>query len=212
MHVKADARPGGAGSRSEAEMAEAQASVSGERFEVEYLLAGGEGEVRAVAYDICLEQTVEFPEELLPPGLVGEEVVGRVEALSPASPGRWHARVSYAVETTASSAESGIAHGVLFGQLMRLAGADATIYPKCGGRFSFTRNECVDIARASAEPLGALRAALPAPGGGMTEDRVADMLDAYGRDFVLLMGGGLHRRSPDLVGNARHFVELLEAI
>jgi len=110
-----------------------------------------------------------------------------------------------------TSAGCGIAHGVLFGQLFRLAGADATIYPNYGGRFSFTREECLEIARATVAPLGKLAPIFPAPGGGMTIDRTADLLEVYGRDFLLLVGGGLHRRSADLAENARHFVGLLEA-
>jgi ribulose-bisphosphate carboxylase large chain len=375
-----------------------RASLSGERLRVDYLLTGDEGEARGKADDICLEQTVEFPGDLVPPGAIRELVVGRVEAFGPAGGGRFRATISFAVETTAfdlvqllnvlfgnisikpgirlealalppsflarlpgprhgrsglrallavptrplvctalkpmgldapeladlahrcalggidlikddhgltdqpfcpfeervarcaeavaranartgracrymanvtgpadqvlalahrakalgagalllapslvgfdtlralaadetlglpimahpafggslvTSAENGIAHGVLYGQLMRLCGADLTVYPNYGGRFSFTREECVEIARATAAPLGALRESFPAPGGGMTSDRVADMRAVYGREFAFLVGGGLHRRSADLVSNARHFVDLLEAM
>jgi len=109
-------------------------------------------------------------------------------------------------------ATTGIAHGVLYGQLMRLAGADASIYPNFGGRFSFTREECEAIATATAEPMGTIAPIFPAPGGGMTVDRVPDMLEVYGREFILLMGAGLHRRGPDLAENARFFVDLLESM
>jgi ribulose-bisphosphate carboxylase large chain len=46
----------------------------------------------------------------------------------------------------------------------------------------------------------------------MTTDRARDMLEVYGRDFVLLIGGGLHRRGPDLTDNVRYFVNLLESM
>jgi ribulose-bisphosphate carboxylase large chain len=114
--------------------------------------------------------------------------------------------------TFVTSPTAGISHGVLYGQLMRLAGADATIYANYGGRFAFTREECVEIAQATSAPLGHLAPIFPAPGGGMTTDRAADLRQAYGREFVLLIGGGLHRRSPDLAANARYFVEMLESM
>jgi ribulose-bisphosphate carboxylase large chain len=107
---------------------------------------------------------------------------------------------------------NGIAHGVLFGTLTRLAGADVTIFPNHGGRFWFSREECLSIAAATAAPLGGLRPSFPSPGGGMTTERAGEMRDSYGREFVLLIGGGLHRRGPDLAASARHFVGVLEAL
>lgn len=109
-----------------------------------------------------------------------------------------------------TSPDSGIEHGVLYGTVMRLAGADATIFPNYGGRFSFSREECISIADACSAELGGLKPIFPAPGGGMTTDRRDDMLEVYGREFVLLIGGGLHRRGPDLADNARHFVSLIQ--
>jgi ribulose-bisphosphate carboxylase large chain len=38
------------------------------------------------------------------------------------------------------TSRDGFSHGVLFGTLMRFAGADATIFPNFGGRFSFSRD------------------------------------------------------------------------
>jgi ribulose-bisphosphate carboxylase large chain len=111
-----------------------------------------------------------------------------------------------------TSPGNGLSHGVLYGTLARLAGADMSVYPNYGGRFSFSRDECAEIARSTAAPIGGLAAAFPAPGGGMTTDRARDMLEVYGRDFVLLIGGGLHRGGPDLAENARFFVRMLESM
>ena len=61
----------------------------------------------------------------------------------------------------ATSKDSGISHAVLYGTLMRLSGADATVYPNFGGRFSFTKEECVGIARATGEALGLPEAGFP---------------------------------------------------
>lgn len=372
------------------------ASLSGERFQVNYLLAGDEAQARAAASDICYEQTVEFPEELLAPGLIRDEIVGRVEHFEAAGEGRYRAIVSFAVETAQSdivqllnviygnisikpnirveslrlpdrllakfpgprfgrkglreilgvperpltstalkpmglspeeiadqayrfalggidlikddhgildqvfcpfeervarcaeavrranretglrsvymanvtgrmdkiqgaarkakelgagallicpsltgfdairllaedaavdlpimahpsfggvlalSKDAGISHATLYGTLMRLSGADATVYPNFGGRFSFSKEECVGIARATGEPLGALRQAFPAPGGGMTPERTEEMLRVYGKEFILLVGAGLHRGGPDLRANAARLLRMLE--
>jgi ribulose-bisphosphate carboxylase large chain len=108
--------------------------------------------------------------------------------------------------------QGGIAHGVIFGRLARLAGADATIFPNFGGRFAFTREECGEIVRGCIEPMGRLRTILPAPGGGMNLDRVPEMLETYGRDLIFLIGGGLFKHGPDLVENCRHFRKMVEGM
>ncbi len=108
------------------------------------------------------------------------------------------------------TSRNGIAHGVIFGQLARLAGADATIFPNFGGRFSFSCAECKEIALATKEPMGNLKSIFPAPGGGMGLDRAPDMLETYGQDLIFLIGGGLFRHGPDLVANCRHFRKMVE--
>lgn len=100
------------------------------------------------------------------------------------------------------SPTSGFSHRAYFGTLHRLMGADAAIYPNYGGRFGFTREECRSIARACAEPLGSLKAIVPAPGGGVKFDRIPDMREAYGRDVMYLVGGAL-LQEPDLAGACR---------
>ncbi len=92
-----------------------------------------------------------------------------------------------------ASPDHGISPEVLFGTLSRLAGADAVIFPSWGGRFSLSREQCVGIAERGRAPLGGAAPALPAPGGGMSIDRVPELVDAYGRDVVLLIGTDLFR-------------------
>jgi len=108
------------------------------------------------------------------------------------------------------TSRSGISHGVIFGQLARLAGADATIFPNFGGRFSFSCSECKEIVTATSESMGHLKSIFPAPGGGMSLDKVPDMLETYGQDLIFLIGGGLFRHGPDLVQNCRHFRKMVE--
>jgi len=106
--------------------------------------------------------------------------------------------------------QGGISHGVIFGQLARLAGADATIFPNFGGRFSFSREECADIAEETSLPMGQLKTIFPAPGGGMSLARVPEMLETYGRDLIFLIGGGLFKHGPQLVENCKYFRKMVE--
>lgn len=108
-----------------------------------------------------------------------------------------------------TSPENGFSHYALFGQLCRLAGADATVYPNWGGRFSFSKAECASIAAGSADHMGHLKPIFPTPGGGMTVDRVPEMYEVYGQQVIFLIGGGLFRSGPDLVENCRRFLEMI---
>lgn len=106
----------------------------------------------------------------------------------------------------------GMSHGVIFGQLARLAGADATIFPNFGGRFSFSREECADIVTRTVEPMGCLKSIFPAPGGGMSLARVPEMVETYAHDLIFLIGGGLFKHGPDLVENCRHFRNMVACL
>ncbi|MGI5240608.1 RuBisCO large subunit C-terminal-like domain-containing protein [Dactylosporangium sp. CA-139066] len=92
-----------------------------------------------------------------------------------------------------AAASHGIAPPVLFGTLLRLAGADVTVFPSWGGRFSLGRPECLAIAEAARRPWHGLAPALPAPGGGMSIERAPELLAAYGPDTVFLVGADLQR-------------------
>ena len=87
--------------------------------------------------------------------------------------------------------DTGLDHGVLFGTIQRLAGADISVFPNVGGRFGFSAAECDQIARACRSPAGPGAPILPSPGGGMSVERAADMQAMYGEDVVYLLGGSL---------------------
>ena len=107
--------------------------------------------------------------------------------------------------------DAGLGHGVLYGQLNRLAGADATIFPSYGGRFAFTPRECLDIVDAATRPMGALRAIFPVPAGGMGLKRIPELIGVYGRDCCLLIGGDLHAQGKDLTATCRDFMDAVQA-
>jgi ribulose-bisphosphate carboxylase large chain len=111
----------------------------------------------------------------------------------------------------AVSPTEGLAPDVLYGLLLRLAGADAAIFPSFGGRFSYSEEECRSIVDGCVRPFAGLAASLPAPGGGMSPDRVPELVEFYGRDVVLLIGGELHRGG-DPRGAAERFRALVESL
>ncbi len=103
--------------------------------------------------------------------------------------------------------QEGIAHGIVFSTLARLAGADVTIFPNTGGRFSFTADECLEIRNLAISPLGNLKRIWIAPAGGMSVELVPQMIEMYGQDTALLIGGALSRG--DLSENAKNMVAII---
>jgi ribulose-bisphosphate carboxylase large chain len=108
-----------------------------------------------------------------------------------------------------ASKSEGISHGIALGTLMRLAGADISIFPNVGGRFSFTKDQCLEITEKSREKLGSLKPMMVSPAGGMTLERIPEMIDMYGKDSALLIGGALSRGS--LADNAAQMSEMVRA-
>lgn len=75
--------------------------VSGERFIITYMLSGSEADSLAAAKDICIEQTVEFPEELISDEFIRGNIFGRIESFTAAGENSFRAEISFAVETSA---------------------------------------------------------------------------------------------------------------
>lgn len=145
---------------------------------------------------------------LIAPGLVGFDAMRRLaEDDSLGLPIFSHPALlgSYVL-----SPENGISHAALFVQMVRLAGADGTIYPNFGGRFSFSKEECQSIVDASAASMGELKNIFPCPGGGMSISNIPDLLKIYGSEVIFLVGGGIFRQGPDIVENCRYFRKLVQ--
>ena len=118
-------------------------------------------------------------------------------------------QVDLAIPVMAHPAFAGatrMAPPVVLGKLFRLFGADATIFPNYGGRFGYSRETCLEITRVAREPSHGMRPALPVPAGGMTVDRVEEMVGDYGTDTMLLIGGGLLSAREKLLEKTREFV------
>lgn len=84
-----------------------------------------------------------------------------------------------------------IAPDLLIGKLFRLLGADAVIFPNHGGRFGYAPEACLRLAVNARQDEAGMHAALPVPAGGMTLARTGEILDFYGPDTMLLVGGNL---------------------
>jgi ribulose-bisphosphate carboxylase large chain len=106
----------------------------------------------------------------------------------------------------------GFSFGCWYGQIPRLVGSDFSVYPNFGGRFSYPREGVQQIIEQTKAPMGHLKSIFPTPGGGMTAENIPAMLDAYGKDVVFLMGGGLFRGGDNLTDNCKKMRDLIERV
>jgi ribulose-bisphosphate carboxylase large chain len=128
------------------------------------------------------------------------ERTGALIMAHPAFSGAFYADRSHGVETS-----------FYLGTMMRLVGADISVFPNAGGRFGFTPEECRAIAARGREPLGDLAPSWPAPGGGMSLESAPALARDFGPDAVWLVGGRLLMSDGGPEGGARAFREAMAA-
>jgi ribulose-bisphosphate carboxylase large chain len=100
-----------------------------------------------------------------------------------------------------------IAPRCLLGVLFRILGADAVVFPNYGGRFGYIPETCRVIAQTALAYHAGLRPCVPVPAGGMTTARVPEMLEFYGADVMLLIGGNLLEAREHLAEATAAFVD-----
>lgn len=99
------------------------------------------------------------------------------------------------------------AEAVLFGKIFRWYGADAVVFPHAGGRFSFSADTCRALAAALRLEHPRVRAAFPMPAGGLRVEQIDELLEFYGPDCILLVGGSLYQAGDALFERTRSLVE-----
>lgn len=107
---------------------------------------------------------------------------------------------------------SRIAPEVLLATIFKWFGADAIIYPHSGGRFSYSRETCLNIAAFSRSQEHGLKGAFPVPAGGIKTSRVREVLEFYGTDTILLVGGSLLEAGDKLLEKTQEFVQEVHTV
>lgn len=104
--------------------------------------------------------------------------------------------------------DRGFTPGFLYGQLWRALGADFSVFPNTGGRFSFTLDECKTILTGVRNSDVPFATAFPVPAGGMSLDTIPKWLETYGTDTMFLLGGSLYNHP----GGVREAAQELSAM
>ena len=94
--------------------------VSGDRFTVVYAIFESQENARSIADNICVEQTIEFPPQLIEDDDIRAHVFGRIEEFASITSRHHEASVSYAIETTAMN----------FPQLINVIYGNVSLFPQ----------------------------------------------------------------------------------
>ncbi|MCH8567391.1 MAG: hypothetical protein LAT67_03975 [Balneolales bacterium] len=101
----------------------------------------------------------------------------------------------------------------LYGELWKAFGADFSIYPNYGGRFSFSMESCKKINSACREELSATKKnCFPAPGGGIQRNSIRQFSEWYGKDTTFLIGGSLYQHPGGVKTACTELIDELESM
>jgi ribulose-bisphosphate carboxylase large chain len=156
------------------------------------------GDLDRMRTQLAVAQTAGIDTVMVAPMIVGFANLSRLI--------QEHPRIAFLAHPAMGGAAR-IAPPLLLGKLFRLLGADAVIFPNHGGRFGYSPDTCRAIAHTALASHDGLKPCVPVPAGGMTTDRVGEMLDFYGADVMLLIGGALLEARDRLAEATAAFVE-----
>lgn len=111
--------------------------------------------------------------------------------------------------TTASSLY-GFSSSLLLGKLLRLAGADFSLFPSPYGSVALDRDEALGIAE-NCLTEDSIKQSFPVPSAGIHPGLVPLLIQDFGIDSVINAGGGVHGHPNGAIGGGRAFRAAIDA-
>ncbi|KQU25284.1 2,3-diketo-5-methylthiopentyl-1-phosphate enolase [Bacillus sp. Leaf13] len=112
----------------------------------------------------------------------------------------------------ASSSFYGVSYALLLGKLVRLSGADLSLFPSPYGNVALEKEETLAIAEALTKDELAWKKAFPVPSAGIHPGMVPNLIKDFGTDSVINAGGGIHGHPDGAKGGAKAFRSAVEAV
>ena len=112
----------------------------------------------------------------------------------------------------ASSSFYGVSYSLLLGKLIRLAGADLSLFPSPYGNVALDKAETLAIAEALTKHEPSWKKAFPVPSAGIHPGMVPDLMKDFGLESVINAGGGIHGHPDGAKGGAHAFRSAVEAV
>lgn len=109
-----------------------------------------------------------------------------------------------------SSGLYGVSSSLLLGKLLRIAGADLSLFPSPYGSVALDRNEAIGIAENCLKD-DTYKETFPVPSAGIHPGLVPLLIQDFGNDSVINAGGGVHGHPNGASGGGRAFRAAIEA-
>jgi len=115
----------------------------------------------------------------------------------------------YAGAGVMNSPMLGIAGPVLLGVLPRLAGADSVMTMFSANKDTPAMLECIQTVQKQKLPMGNLKPVMTAFGGGVTPMSVKGMLETFGKDIIMGVGGAIQGHPMGTTAGAKAVMDAL---
>jgi ribulose-bisphosphate carboxylase large chain len=103
------------------------------------------------------------------------------------------------------SERGGLAPGVLYGLLPRLAGAEFTIYSAFGSGYPMSQQDCLSVAQCCRESWGTLKPTMPAVGGRIGPEQLPELRRVLGSDVAVVVGSRIQKDPEGIPAALRAF-------
>ncbi len=114
--------------------------------------------------------------------------------------------------TLSWSANTGMSAHLTLGKLLRLCGADLSVYPTDYGKLPILAEHCAKTVVALQAPFYGKKAAWPMPSGGLTQGMVKAVMDDLGNDIIMGAGAAIHSHPMGPRAGAMAFRQAEEAV
>jgi 2,3-diketo-5-methylthiopentyl-1-phosphate enolase len=108
-----------------------------------------------------------------------------------------------------SSSHYGLSHSLLLGKLLRLAGADLSLFPSPYGTVALEKSSAISIAEELTKK-DSFKTSFPVPSAGIHPGLVPLLIRDFGVDSVINAGGGVHGHPDGARGGGLAFRQAIE--
>lgn len=108
------------------------------------------------------------------------------------------------------SKQHGISSRLLLGKLMRMAGADAVLFPSPYGRMGINHEEAQHVKEQLTQEL-TMKPTFPIPSAGIDFNTIEDVKKDFGKEVIINLGGSVHRYTGGIEEGGKAFIQAIES-
>jgi len=108
------------------------------------------------------------------------------------------------------SKQHGISSRLLLGKLMRMAGADAVLFPSPYGRMGINEEEAQHVKELLTQKLE-MKTTFPIPSAGIDFNSIDQVKADFGKEVIINLGGSVHRYTGGVEAGGKAFIKAIQS-